>query len=299
MSVTISFEWKPRWLLGIALCCEVILALMPSLAQGEFVEPSFAQDRSPNLPVGFKPLKWVACGVMKDKEGSIDFGMTSASYQCPKAKILMGKGLGITGVKRQAGAIQLVVAGQTPVHLKFTAQWLAPFLDTVHTEDLNRDGQPDYVLEFSFHGNGLAAVRTQVMFLISDPKGYRFSHFQDVTSPALSQFGSSPGADGGALVATVFTVGRFASDVTDKKSAQSFGRLKGKDGRSHVFFVFDLLGFKANESLPSLIPHEGLPRWVVFQENPGATETTQLSAAEKSKLWVSPLQGLRSGFLRP
>jgi hypothetical protein len=276
-------------------------SLLPRYCLAEFVEPSFAEDRSPALPAQVKTLKWSECSVMKGKDGEPDLGFFSASFQCPKANILMGQGATLAdpklaSVQRHAKSLQLIFEGQKPLRLSFNEQWLAPFLDTVHSTDLNGDGKADFVLEFSFHGNGLAAVRTQVVFLVSDLKGYRFSHFKGLTSPALAQFGAvqptavlPPSALSSAV--SVFSAGRFAADVGAKP--------KTSDGKPHVFFVFDLLGFAAGESLPSLIKYDGFPRWVLYQENPGAKETTLITSSEKSKLWSSPLKGLRSGYLVP
>jgi hypothetical protein len=294
---------------SIVKACALLFVLAQGGVRAEFVEPTFAADRSPKLAMELKPLNWAECALMQDQGGALDLGMSRAGYQCPKAKVLMGQGLQVSGVKRHSKVLQLVLDGQAPLKFKFDEKWLAPFLDTVHSADLNADGKPDFVLEFSFHGNGLAAVRTQLVFLVSDAKGYRFSHFNDITSPALSQFGrahpaassvvAGTGTQGGSDAASKFILGRFASDLSPGQSSQRYGKLKTRDGKIHVFFVFDLLGFQANESLPKLMTQADFPRWVLFQDRPGASETTLISAAEKSKHWSSPVKSLRSGYLLP
>jgi hypothetical protein len=271
----------------LALC----FCLLSGVSHAEFVEPSFAQERGPALPARTQALKWVECVLIKGADGEMDIGMARASFQCPQAAVLMGLGAKVEGSKRQVNRLQLLLAGQRPLNLSFSKQWLAPFLDTVHSVDLNADGRPDFVLEFSYHGNGLAAVRSQLMFLVSDPKGYRFSHFSHLTSPALAQFASPSMTDSDETAATVFSVGRFASDFPR--------RPKTIDGKAHVFFVFDLLGFKPKESLPYLLSHRGFPRWVLFQNRAGAAETHLITAANKSRAWVSPIKDLRSAHLRP
>jgi hypothetical protein len=278
---------------GYGLVWAVWVGLWPALAQAEFVEPSFAEERSPALPAQAKPLQWAQCLPLKDASGEPDLGFSRASFQCPKAKLLMGQGIKVDGVKRQPKRLQLLIEGSADIHMNFSEQWLAPFLDTVHSTDLNGDGKPDFVLELSFHGNGLAAVHTQALFIVSDPKGYRYSHFKDITSPALSQFGSAERSAVLASAATIFNVGRFASALGGPQS----GKVKTSDGKPHVFFVFDLLGFMPAESLPILIKQASYPRWVLFQQRADASETKLISAQEKSKLWASPLIGLRSGYL--
>jgi hypothetical protein len=280
-------------------------AFLLNSAWAEFVEPTFAQERAPELPAQSKlgpltPIPWSECQPMKDTSGEPDLGFAKASFECPKAFVLMGQGRKLSGVKRQANALVLAVDGQAALRLKFNDRWLAPFLDTVHSADLNGDGRADFVLELSFHGNGLAAVRTQLLFLVSDTKGYRFSHFSDITSPALAQFGRAEPSQ--ALAAeTVFSIGRFASELrakpVEKASGKASLKIKTSDGKPHVFFVFDLLGFKTHDAFPYLFKHAGFPRWVLFQNTVGATETALISAEDKARLWSSPLEGLRSGYL--
>jgi hypothetical protein len=271
----------------LALC----FCLLSNVSNAEFVEPSFAQERGPALPLQVQPLQWAECALMKGADGDVDLGMARASFKCPAAAVLMGLGTKVEGSKRQVKRLQLLLVGQKPLNLSFSEHWLAPFLDTVHSVDLNADGKPDFVLELSYHGNGLAAVRTQLIFLVSDAKGYRFTHFSNITSPALAQFASPIIADSEKPVATVFSIGRFASDFPKKP--------KTTDGKPHVFFVFDLLGFKPKESLPYLLTYRGFPRWVLFHNQSGAVETQLISAISKTRAWVSPMKGLRSGHLLP
>lgn len=161
----------------------------------------------------------------------------------------------------------------------------AGFIDGVEFVDLNGDGLDDFILNLSDHGNGLAAELGGKLYLLSAEQGYRYLGLKEVMS-------------GSRLVrrenATILLLQRLAKDKNGSNS------VRGNDGKSHTFFVFDQLkfdvaaprGVSLNNQLDARFPF-----WTLFTEEPGHAQTTRLSSARQKALWRDPLAEALSGRL--
>lgn len=160
----------------------------------------------------------------------------------------------------------------------------AGFIDSVEFADLNNDGKDDYILNLSDHGNGLAAELGGTLFLLSNANGYRYLGMAALVK-SVSRYiriGSS----------NVLVLQRLAQDKNGSNS------MRGKDGKSHTFFVFDLIEFNsiAPEGVKPGNPLDArFPFWTIFSDEPTHVETTQLSVARKKALWQDPLARAVSG----
>ena len=153
------------------------------------------------------------------------------------------------------------------------------FLDEVWSSDLNGDGRPDVLLRMGSHGNGLAAEIGGLIFLLSDGKRYHYVSLDDVMPGREIRLFSSPDGHGEVLLL--------------QRMAGQGQRLRGDDGRRHVFFVFDLLGFGSDGlSLMNRLDAR-FPFWTQMTSKPTRTETRLLDEKRKRMLWRDPVKAAR------
>lgn len=157
----------------------------------------------------------------------------------------------------------------------------AEFVDAVEFADLNGDGETDIILNLSSHGNGLAAEIGGLLFLLSNASGYQYLAIDGVMNsvPRFVRLVNSPSA--------VFVLQRLANSQSGRHA------LRGRDGKSHTFFIFDLLQF--DTSVPSGIKLNNrldprFPFWTLFTDTPTHAETILLSRQSKRSLWHDPLK---------
>ncbi len=160
----------------------------------------------------------------------------------------------------------------------------AGFIDGVEFADLNNDGKDDFILNLSDHGNGLAAELGGTLFLLSGAKGYRYLGMAEIIKSVsrYMRIGDS----------NVMVLQRLALNKNGSNS------VRGKDGKSHTFFVFDLIefnfdapkGVKLGNTLDARFPF-----WTLFTDEPSHAETTSLTPSGKKALWRDPLARVSSG----
>jgi hypothetical protein len=266
----------------LALLSSASLSLAQAQMPPGFADAEFSRRYAPDWPAGItSPMKLTAC-----KAGS-DYTIARARYLCAGAKVEMG---------RQTEAARLDV----PLTVRFGKQVVSanlgklktfqpdgvPFLDSVHIGDLNGDGEPDLVLEFSYHGNGLAAVRRTIGIVLSGAKGYRLFALENLLAPGGSQFVKDKASGTVRMM-----LGRMSSDVSDKE-------LQAKDGKSHTFFVFDAIRFSSQPQADVLADAEFLPVYVQYtysgKTNPRSRGTSLLTSKQMLAHWASPLVGMQA-----
>ncbi|MDD4930161.1 MAG: hypothetical protein PHP85_12915 [Gallionella sp.] len=162
----------------------------------------------------------------------------------------------------------------------------AEFIDSVEFFDLNGDGQDDFILNLSGHGNGLAAELGGTLFLLSGTTGYQYLGLAEIIKTTSRYMRL---ADNNMLV-----LQRLAKDKNGSSS------VRGSDGKSHTFFVFDWLKFDVTAPRGVSLNNQldvRFPFWTLFTEEPEHAETTRLSSARKKALWRDPLAGVVSGRL--
>jgi hypothetical protein len=136
----------------------------------------------------------------------------------------------------------------------------------VYTADLNKDGQPDFVVWIGHGGCGLAAENSLMVLALSSGAGYKI-----VTQE------------------TMFASERDFIDVRRDGSCQFISTSflhseKGKDGKPHNYRAYELYEIKGTEIRKAnhLLP--GFPKlvWYSFREN--HKETDQLTNEQKALL---------------
>jgi hypothetical protein len=127
--------------------------------------------------------------------------------------------------------------------------------------DLNRDGRPDYVLEYETGGNGIPPV--YVIFLLSTGEGYTLtcttSHFEE------NDFIFIQGTP--RMIHSVMWMNQ-----------------PGTDGKEHSFWIYNLLGFDNGDVK---IDNSGagiFPKIVWYSNAPNYRETTLLTPEQKAGL---------------
>ncbi len=253
-------------------------ALLLSHANAEFADPETVAAYGPATLGGDKLLKLEACS---SAEGSPNMSM-GGHFKCGSVQIEAG----VLEKNGRLGQYQVNLKIDTKRRFRIAGKGLDfGFLDTVHSVDLNNDGQPDYVLEFSFHGVGLAATNRTMVFLLSGSE-YSWQAIAPIRSPAARHFYTTPEGN------TVYLTSRLDADsvVSMPRSA---------DNKRHRFWVFEPLIFSKANGLWAHIPSANYPLWVQYQSKPSNRPTDLISAATQKRVTVSPLKGSRGGKMQP
>lgn len=280
--------WRQgRVVMGLAACMFSAVVLAEPEEGGLDYAPQFS-------PKTAQPLKLMVCRI--DAVANSGFVMNTDQ---PTTAHCGGHDVSVTGISKsrkrgdeEAETTQVVVsvkgAQQKAVQAVLRLDdFPAEFIDAVKSADLNGDGKADFILELGSHGNGLAAEIGGKLFLLSDAQGYRYLGLKEVMSGSrLVRWGEAPAAT--LLLQRLATLPNGSNSV------------RGSDGKSHTFFVFDLLQFDAVAAKGVQISNAldtRFPFWTLFTDEPSHAETTLLAPARKKSLWHDPLAHAASGRL--
>ena len=154
-----------------------------------------------------------------------------------------------------------------PVRVSRLVSGLSP--PRAYQADLNRDGEPDYIVEIYSGGNGIARCYSNVVFVVSSNRQYATTVFK----------ADCPSEDD---LVDLFGDGRFQYI----QPTFVFGsEVKGKDGRVHNYWVYNIYAlegasFKLQNSLRT-----GFPKWIMYAGIVNHRATEQLTAEQKQLLW--------------
>ena len=126
--------------------------------------------------------------------------------------------------------------------------------------DFNEDGKDDLALFLPSGGNGLAADIHWLVLLLSAKDRY-VSHTLLTMAPSQNDFVIVKGRP--AIIRTSFVYGE-----------------RGRDGREHNYWVYETLRIRGTK-----IATIGQRKWVMFTFGENHRATTQLTPAQKRRLW--------------
>jgi hypothetical protein len=183
-----------------------------------------------------------------------------------EARVAGGKEAVLRFVRENHGACRVTLSSDDGFSAVISGSW--PCGVQVAECELNGDGRVDYVIVTHSGGCGLAGQITTVTFVLSSLQGY-------AARSVLS----------------------FDADVADLVDLNGDGRPEfvhgmfvpggmGADGRSHNYWVYDLIGFCGIEIVSANSADSRFPKWIMyaFQENHRAT--AQLTGEQKKRLWL-------------
>jgi hypothetical protein len=246
-----------------------------------FADAGVSRDYAPAWPAGSaQAFSLQACQAGKG------YTIALARYKCKGAQLSMGRDedaprndvplnvrIGAKSFRANLGQLEVFKSDGVP------------FLDSVHLADLNGDGEQDMVLEFSYHGNGLAAIRRVMGFVLSGPAGYRLLALDNLLAPGAAQWVKDKQSG-----AVRMMLGRMSADVSEKE-------LEAKDGKSHTFFVFEAIGFSAQANATLLPVPEFAPVYVQYtyarKTNPAQRATRLLSEQQIRAHWKNAVTGIK------
>ncbi len=247
-------------------------------AQAEFTEPDHVAAYSPANVGGDHPLKLQPCKAIAASPGIYIGG----HFSCDTATIEAGA----MEKNDRLGQYQVNVKINAKKRYRISGKGLDfGFLDTVHSVDLNGDNQPDYILEFSFHGVGLAAVRRTMVFVFSGPE-YSWQVIEGLVAPAARHFYKTAEGD------ITYLTTRMASDAVKSMPSSS-------DKRSHTFWVFEPIVMSKANGLWAHIPKSNYPVWVQYKNKPHNQPTELISLASQKRATLSPVRNTRGGKMQP
>ena len=140
----------------------------------------------------------------------------------------------------------------------------------VYSAELNGDGKEDFVIRYLLGGCGtIFTFSCNVIFVLSDGDEYAVTPTTGLWS-GLDYFVDIKGDGRCRFIHTRFINGRG---------------VKGRDGKSHNYWVYNLLEFKGGRVVVNnkLVPQ--FPRWIWYTYNPNHQPTTQLGGDQKQLLW--------------
>ncbi|MHC4641680.1 MAG: hypothetical protein ACYS32_08545 [Planctomycetota bacterium] len=152
-------------------------------------------------------------------------------------------------------------------HVAYAKAW--PKLG-VYCKDLNGDGREDFVIKYLLGGCGtIYTFGCNVVFVLSDGDDYTVTPTTGLWS-GLDYFVDIKGDGRCRFIHTWFVNG---------------SKVKGRDGKSHNYWVYNLLEFKGGKVVVNnkIAPH--FPRWIWYTFKPNNQPTTQLTEEQKQLLW--------------
>lgn len=134
--------------------------------------------------------------------------------------------------------------------------------------DLNGDAIDDYIVVTHSGGNGLAGQITTITFLLSSINGY--------------------------VARSVFSFDASPSDLVDLNQdgrpefvhCMFISGDKGKDGRSHNYWTYNLLGVAGTELVSANTVNECFPKWILYTYDSNHTDSHQLTAEQRQREWL-------------
>jgi len=140
----------------------------------------------------------------------------------------------------------------------------------VYCADLNGDGREDFVIKHLLGGCGtIFTFSCNVVFVLSDGDDYTATattglwsgpdYFVDIKGDGQKQF-----------IHTRFVNGRGVT---------------GRDGKSHNYWVYNLLEFKGGKVVVNNKLAGHFPRWIWYKFKPNHQPTTQLTEDQKQLIW--------------
>jgi len=138
---------------------------------------------------------------------------------------------------------------------------------SVNWMDLNRDKKEDYIVWVWSGGCGLAAGYCDIAFILSEGSGYK-STVVSTLCPTSEDFVDFRGDGKCQFVHTSFVYGE-----------------KGRDGKTHNYWVYNILEFKGADLLVNNKVDKRFPKWIWYTFKPNHKATTQLTSEQKQRLW--------------
>jgi hypothetical protein len=247
-------------------------------AQAQFIDEEHVPSYSPALTAGDKALPLKACKSI-DPSPNISLG---GHFQCEAAKVEAGE----MTIKDRRGLYYVSLTTKEGKRYRMGGKGVdLGFLDSAHSVDLNNDGKPDYVLEFAYHGVGLAATIREFVFLISAPEGYSWQQIPRLRAAATRHLYRDVSGE------TWFLTTRTAGDAVDKMPAS-------KDGKQHSYWVFEPIVFSKTNGLWARLPQANYPIWVQYTKTPNNKPTDLIEASTIKRVTKSPLTGARGGKMQ-
>ena len=142
-------------------------------------------------------------------------------------------------------------------NLHFHGSWRA---------DLNQDDRVDFVLRFWTGGCGLAALSGEFVLLLSAGDAYHVASWP-TWSPGPEDFVDLSAKGICFVIHTDFVYGE-----------------PGRDGKLHNYWVYHLLEVQGSRLKPSTADQR-FPKWIWYTFNPNHSAKTQLTEAQKLRLW--------------
>ena len=269
----------------------LLSVLQTPAVRAEFAETQVLANFSPALPQGSKPLALTPCKALEQAPKTALGG----HFICDKATIQAGA-LDLNG---RTGPFQITLT--LPGNKRFNINtgpnrkdaFIYGWLESVHTVDLNADGQVDYILEFASRGVGMAATVRTMTFLFSTQRDYSWQTISRLRSPAIKQFYVSP-------------QGR-PSFITTRRAEEAVTRMPTtSDKTRHSFLVFDVLSYSVESRAMGFAQEPGFPVWVQLtnplqalpQTPPQNIPTTLVTVPTQQLVTTNPLKYSQGGQMK-
>jgi hypothetical protein len=167
---------------------------------------------------------------------------------------------------------RLVVNGETVLPLSHISNTLFYAGLTAEAADLNRDGRVDFIIYANYGSCGLAAGYCDAAFILSSGEKY--------------------------ILSSVLTLFPNEADFVILNNEPCFihtsllGVERCKDGKTHNFWIYNLLVFGKDGLKVDNSVHDAFPKTIWFSYRPNHAETTLISELQKKDLLKHSLNDL-------
>ncbi|NVO06622.1 MAG: hypothetical protein HXX19_12145 [Rhodoferax sp.] len=275
-----------HWMLLVCLTCFTSAGVAEKLSSDGQLSPSYGPtfEAKAIQPFNLIPCETTGTGLVIDVDEPL-------LARCAKVEMnIEGKAFAVGRRSKQLEATHININIKGPDFPAMTAiiplaNFPAYFVDAVYSGDLNGDGQLDFAIELSSHGNGLAAEKGGRLFILSTEKGYRYVSMKEVMRD--SSLARLWGGKSATLILQRLVV-----------AGNNGHAVRAEDGKLHTFFMFDLLEFDANAVKGIRLSNTAdlrFPFFTLFTDKPSATATTFLDRYAKRMLWHNPVDAAVSG----
>jgi hypothetical protein len=260
----------------------LVISLLFSASAGvraEFSVPDATIAFVPSMAPGTRAIELKACEAIKDAGP----GNFARRFDCERGRSVDSRQFQ-RGAKKSPFELTLTrSSGEAKFQIAVEGAALG-WLESVHQLDINKDGELDYIMEYSARASGINELKRTLIFFISQGNGFRYHYIPNLVAPAMRHFGSLQGR-------FVFMTSRLSTDAATG--------LKANDGKQYLFLIFDLLSLEPNESEFKEEKGGTFPVWKHFASRAdGPQDKVMLSTRDQLMARIPPLVASKTGQVR-
>lgn len=209
-------------------------------------------------PAAFPLKKLSIATINEDRDNLVgEYKIKGSAEASPKIHLL---------VNNKGCSIQVLFNGKQET-LAGTEDCGLPWHSKAWSADLNGDHLEDIIIVNESGACGMGEARRYISISLSSPKGYKAIFYESYDSSEQSFVDlNQDGRPEFILSSFIFSE-------------------KGKDGKKHNYFIYNLLTFEGDEIVSANAIDKRFPSWIWYSFKPNHRNTGQLTSEQRLRLW--------------